>query len=211
MSRNLKITLLIVAFVIVLFGVLAWVGLRIIGGAFGTKCDVVQTYELDSFRIEKESCLGWAGPAVVNYNLYLNDVMQAGISHKIGDHLTRHEFPNHIRLETHSDGSIRYVRQETMPDQSSISDPITLNTDSIIEAYLLHYREKQEVPADESLSFMTSNEVRDGKAYLMVDIGHHLPDRWEHDDWIFIDPSTGDLFEYDVVEDLLIPVGKIQK
>ncbi|MEL7004569.1 MAG: hypothetical protein AAFN93_17815 [Bacteroidota bacterium] len=46
--------------------------LNTIGEAFGTKCEVYRTWNIDNYEIRQLSCIGWAGPHYYPADLYEN-------------------------------------------------------------------------------------------------------------------------------------------
>lgn len=69
MKKSLKTLVLILAASITIVVSGWYVFLYILGGAFGSECDIKNEWRINDYRIVEQRCVGWAGPHY--YPIYL--------------------------------------------------------------------------------------------------------------------------------------------
>lgn len=100
------------------------------------------------------------------------------------------------------------VDTQALSDTQLTSDTLpeaALWADSSIMNYLDHNSERLTEVDGYPISYMKYRATRKGRTYAKVGIGHSFELRYVTEQLIFIDSLTKDVYEYDVLQDSLIP------
>lgn len=110
--------------------------------------------------------------------------------------------------------SCEITPEEKNKDRTSNED-IILSVDTIPEvafwadSLIMIYIEKNQYRLKEvdgiPISYIKDIDIRNNRTYGVARIGHSFEHRYVTDQWIFIDSISKDIYEYDLVNDSLIP------
>ena len=99
MSKGLRITLIVVLSVLFLAAVAGAVAVKIIGEAFGTKCEKSRSWIVREYRIQEYQCLGWVGPQYYPLDLYRDGKRISQNGYRVDSCTMRFIFRNNNFLE----------------------------------------------------------------------------------------------------------------
>lgn len=104
--------------------------------------------------------------------------------------------------------------QDSLPESAIDEENMVVEThadeDPATAALISNYLAKNQdrfssAGSEQNLAYMTDRMERDGKNYLTVQIGMDDEFRFATMQWLYIDTTTKQIYELDIVEDKLVP------
>ena len=81
---------------------------------------------------------------------------------------------------------------------------VSLWADSLVLKYLDNNSERLTEVDGYEVTYMKDYQIRNGKNYAAIKIGHSFEYKYVTDQWLYIDSLTHEIFEYDLPNDTLI-------
>jgi len=129
MNKGLKIILIIIAGVVTIIIGALYVTLYTIREAYGSDCENSRQWTVNTYTIQEEKCLGWAGPHYYPLSLIENGTAIANNGHQIDSCIIRFIPDNDLYIELNiCSKQVTELRPKKIALPSSIDSIIMYNT-----------------------------------------------------------------------------------